>query len=98
MFNCIKNLFCKRSSVDDILRKANITKESLEHVNVSFDINSDALKQEKFDELAAKHSVKIEKSDSHFSGAEAFAFTSNAITIISFLVLQNRIIFCEMVL
>ena len=90
MFQCLKKLFGKSMTVDDILQKSNIAKDSLEHVNVSFDIDSDALKREKFEELAAQHSLELQKGESHFSGMEAFSFTSNAITILSFLVTLEK--------
>ncbi len=86
MNNILRKLFSKNRTIDDILRKSNVPKTCLEHINVSFDIDSDALKKEKFEELAARHSLNLQKGESHFSGMEAFAFTSNAITIISCLI------------
>ncbi len=87
MFGFISKLFSRNpQSMDNILKKAGVTREQLEQLGQqSFELEVNDTNREKVSKLYEKEGVKIEKGSSQLMGSQILSITADAYTALQLL-------------
>jgi hypothetical protein len=90
MLNFLKRLFNRKATVDSVLAEYNLTRNELKDINLSFRINADKIGLDDLKKICQNEDITIKKDKSQFTAMEIISISSNAITIISFLISLER--------
>lgn len=90
MLNFLRHFKSRRRSVDEELAEYGLTRDDLQDVDLAFSISADDIALADLQKIGEGTAVDIRNDESNFTAMEFFSVSSNAITIISFLISLER--------